>query len=430
MNVADLKRIIRDQEKEREAVLAGERIIERNVGVERLAGYLGFPKALAILGLRRSGKTLLSWLLMRGKKYGYINFDDETLYGIEAKDLNLVIRAFYELYGNLEYFVFDEVQNVKGWELFVNRLVRTKKVIVTGSNSQLLSGELATHLTGRHLDFVLFPFSFREFCVYRNIDLDAIYAESYSTETSALMGKAIGEYVESGGIPEVYGHGRLVLKTLFGDIVAKDVMRRHNVRTGVLPSLAKYLVSNFSCEITFNKLKNIFSIKKIQTIRNYVRFFENAYLVFVIERFSYKLKEQFIAPKKIYCIDTGIIRALSFKASEDIGKLFENIVCIELFRRKSYSDSEMEIYYWKNSRHEEVDFVLKHGHTVNGLIQVCYYLADGAKERELRALVKAGRELKCANLLVITSDETGEETVEGAKVRYVPLWKWLLEVEP
>src|SRR3989344_4176609 len=426
MNITEIKRIIQDQEKEKDKILKEEKIIKRDLDVKSLKKFIEHPNVLAILGIRRCGKSVLSWFLMENKKYGYINFDDEAFYGAEAKDLNTILKAFYELYGNIDFFIFDEIQNIDGWELFANRLRRTKKIIVTGSNSQLLSGELATYLTGRHIDFILFPFSFKEFCIFNKIDVEKS-AKSYDTETSAIMENALSEYIEKGGLPESYKYGKQVIKSTFGDIVKKDISKRYNIRSRVIEGLAKHLVTNFSNEISYNKLKNVLSIKKIQTIKNYVRYFEEAYLVFVLERFSYKLKQQTIAPKKIYCIDTGIINSISFRFTENFGRLFENIVCVELFRRKSYIQSDIEIYYWKNAQQEEVDFVIKEL-KVKQLIQVCYDLSDKeTKEREVKAFIKGSVELRCKDLLVITNDYEKEEKIGGKKISYIPLWKWLLK---
>lgn len=418
MNITEIKKVIQEQEKERDAILKGN-IIERDV--PNLINFLKHPNILAILGLRRCGKSVLSWLLMRDKQYGYINFDDESLYGISVSDLNSVLKAFYELYGELEYFVFDEIQNVTGWELFANRLRRTKKIIVTGSNSQLLSSELSTHLTGRHIDFTLFPFSFKEFCIYKGINLAEIKKSEFVTKTSALMSKSLQEYTEAGGIPEAYKLGIPILKSIVGDIITKDIIRRYKIKNvNVVESLAKYLISNSANEISFNKLKNIFAIKKVQTIKNYVGYFENAYLIFVIERFSPKLKQQIIAPKKIYCIDTGIINAISFSTSKNTGKILENIVCTQLLRIKDYG---IEVYYWKDHQQNEVDFVVKDGPRIKQLVQVTFaYDRSEINERELKSLLKAGKELKCKNLLVITWDYEAEED----QIKFIPLWKWLL----
>ena len=423
MNISEIKRIIQEQEGEREYILENEGIIERDVDAKLIKESIRYPNVLAILGMRRCGKSVLSWLVMKGKKCGYINFDDEALYGIKAKDLNNILKAFYELYGDVDYLVFDEIQNVLGWELFITRLRRTKRIIITGSNSQLLSGELSIHLTGRHTDLLLFPFSFREFCRYRDIGIAK--GSEYTTQSAAKMQTALMEYIRKGGLPEAHTHGKATLKSIFGDIVTKDIMMRYNIKTNAIESLARYLATNFSSEISFNKLKEPFAVKKLQTIKNYVGYFESAYLFFILERFSYKLKQQIIAPKKIYCMDTGIINSVSFKFSENLGRLFENVVAIELKRRNR------EIYYWKNHQQEEVDFLVKEGTRVKQLIQVCYDIGvPKTKDRELRALIKASRDLKCRNLLVITRDYESEETVEWSgekrKVGFLPLWKWLL----
>ncbi len=429
MNISDIKRVVQEQEKERNKLLTTEKIIERESGKEKALNALKFPNILAVLGVRRCGKSVFSWLVLNGKKYGYINFDDEALYGISTQDLNLVLKAFYELYGtDLEFIVLDEIQNIVGWELFANRLRRTKKVIVTGSNSRILSGELATHLTGRYIDFTLFPFSFREFLNYNNVSLETLKAHEYSTDTHVTAEKMLKEYIDNGGFPETYKFGKDIIKSIFRDVVTKDVIRRYRIKNvNTVEALAKYLVSNFSNEISYNKLKNIFEIKKVTTIKNYVGYFQDAYLIFVLERFSPKLKQQMIAPKKIYCIDTGIINVISFRETENFGKLMENLVLTEFLRRRSYWQDKLQIYYWKDHFQHEVDFVAKEGLRVKQLVQVCYNVEDyNTKEREIKSLLKASKEMRCNDLLVITWDHEDEEVFNNKKIKFVPLWKWLL----
>jgi len=390
---------------------------------------LKYPNIFSILGVRRCGKSVFSWLLLEDGEFGYVNFDDESLYGLKAKDLRQVLKAFYELYGSdVKYVILDEPQNVEGWELFANRLRRTKKVIITGSNSKLLAGELATHLTGRHIDATLFPFSFREFLEYNNLSPEHFQKYEYSTETHAKAEKMLEKYIMVGGFPEAYKFGKDILKSTYRDIINKDVIKRHEIRNiHVVEDLSRYLISNFSGEMSFNKLKNVFGIKKVETIKNYVSYLSQTFLFFVLERFSFKLKQQMIAPKKVYCIDTGLINAISFRASKDLGKLMENLVVIELLRRKSYWHDAWEIYYWKDHQQREVDFVIKEEQKVKQLIQVCYNIEDfNTKERELKALDKASKELKCNNLLVITWDYEAEEEFKEKMIRFVPLWKWLL----
>ena len=430
MKAAEFKSIIQNQEIEKEKILSKYKIIPRDININRIKKLLDYPNALVILGVRRSGKSTLSWLIMDKHKYGYINFDDEAHYGIKASDLEQLLKAFYDLYGStLDYLVLDEIQNVNGWELFVNRLIRTNKVIITGSNSNLLSRDLATYMTGRHSDIILFPFSFKEFIIYKGVDYKNIKPKRYSTEVSAQMLKILGEFIKLGGFPESYKFGLERVKSIFGDIVSKDIIRRYEIKNvASIEELSKYLVSNFSKEITFSKLRGIIGIKKIETIRNYVNYLTNAYLIFYLERFSFKLKNQIIAPKKVYCIDTGIINSIAFTASDNIGKLMENIIAVELQRRKA-NFNDYGVFYWKDANQREVDFLLKRGKVVEQLIQSTYASSkEEVSKREITNLIVASNELKCNNLLVITWDYESEEKIEGKDINFIPLWKWLLNI--
>ena len=419
MDIEYIKRIIIDQKDEIEDTFAKKTIIQRDISREELIKFLEHPNILAILGIRRCGKSILSHLLLRGHDYGFINFDDERISGIDAKDLNIILQAFYELYGTeLEYFILDEIQNVPGWELFANRLRRTKKVIVTGSNAKLLSGELATHLTGRYADVILYPFSFREFLNFKNLKTDI-----YSTKGIAELKVTLKEYIKIGGFPEAHLFGREMTSRIYSDIIYKDVIVRHGIRNQkTFSELSNYLVSNFSREITYSKLKNITDIKNVHTIKNYTGYLESSYLLIFIKKFSFKLKEQMMSPKKVYCIDTGMIYSIAFKFSEDTGRLMENLVAVELERRRSHS-GEPKIFYWKDYQQREVDFVLKEGENIIELIQVSYASdKNDSDEREIKSLQKASLELRCKKLTLITWDFEGE--IEDIKC--VPLWKWLV----
>lgn len=427
MDIEQIKKTITDQTREMNESLGRKKMVEREVPKDMLTGFLAQPNILAILGIRRCGKSVLSLKLLEGRKYGYLNFDDERISGVEAKDLNMVLQAFYELYGtDLEYLILDEIQNIEGWELFANRLRRTKKVILTGSNAKLLSGELATHLTGRYIDFSLYPFSFREF-----LKLNGIEPDVYSTKSVAETRTALSEYMKTGGFPEAYAFGREMITRIYEDIIYKDIILRHKIRNrAAFSETARYLVSNFAREFTFNKLKNVASVKNVHTIKNWVGCLESSYLLFVVNRFSFKLREQMMAPKKVYCTDTGIINSIAFGASENVGRLMENMVAIDLYRRKSYFSSSYgeEVYYWKDHQQREVDFVLKAGETVNGLLQVTYASSSGGiDEREVKSLLLASEELNCKNLAIITWDYDGELSTAGkTTIKCLPLWKWLL----
>ncbi len=421
METEVLKRIIESQRKEIGHKFTKEKIVARE-GLGLAKKYLSAPNVLVILGVRRSGKSIFSLLLAQSlqEKVAYINFVDERLISLKTDDLDRVLQAFYELYGEVDFVILDEIQQVHGWELFANRLRRTKKVIVTGSDSTLLSGELATHLTGRHLDFTLFPFSFRE--------MSGLKQSVYSTEEIALARHELEKYLEGSGFPEFGLFGAEIVREIYGDIVTKDCIQRHGIKEEKsFRELAGYVVSNFSNEFSYSKLTKIAGLKDQHTTKNYVNYLQEAYLLAVIERYSHKLKQHIIAPKKAYCIDHGFCNFVSFSISKNHGRVYENAVCVELLRKKSL-DHRLEVYYWKDHQHNEVDFVVKKGSKVEQLIQVCYNpLDESTKERETKPLVRAAIELRCKNLLVITSDYEKTEKKGKYKIQYTPLWKWLLK---
>jgi len=417
-----LRLIIADQRKNLEEKFKDGNIIAREAGKQ-----LAFkaPTAFVVLGVRRCGKSTLSEQLFLGSRFGYINFDDERLLGAAKDDLNSILQVFYELYGSdLGNIILDEVQLVPGWEPFVSRLRDTKRVIVTGSSSKLLSGELSTRLTGRHIDLLLFPFSFHEFLVYKQWDVPKVF----STADSAEIIRLLGEYVNSGGFPERFTQGRQVVSNVYNDIITKDVVIRHKIKhIDDLRQVARFLVSNSSKEFTYSSLKSITKVKNHITLSNWVRYLEEAYLLFRVERFSYKLKQTILAPKKIYCVDSSIISEISPEPMENKGRLMENVVAIELIK-ESRNTNEFELFYWRDYHNREVDFVVKKGRTVSQLIQVTY--ASGKETingRELESIILASEELKCSNLTVITWDYEGSETVNKKRITFVPLWKWLLD---
>jgi len=250
------------------------------------------------LGVRRCGKSILSWQIFDGKDFGYINFFDERLAGMKAKDLDNVLKAFYELYSSdLDTFVFDEIQQVKGWERFVSRLRVRNKIVIPGSNSKLLAGELATFLTGRHIDFELFPFNLIEYLEIKDVSLGKNWI--YSTKKISKVKKLLKNYLFEGGFPEIHKFGKRILQTIYSDIIEKDVIKRYGIRNEIaLKELSRYLASNFSSEISYSKLKNIVSVRDVHTIKNWIEALKNAYLIFILERYSPKLKQQIIAPKE------------------------------------------------------------------------------------------------------------------------------------
>ena len=427
MNVEELKSVIVSQRQQMEELFQQEEIIDREIGLENVRYLLSHPNILAILGVRRSGKSVFTWLLLRDKKFGYINFFDERLASLRSDELSKIVQAFSELYSETNYFILDEIQIVQGWERFVSRLRTSKRIVITGSNSALLRGDLSSFITGRHSDIVLFPFSFREILKTKGVKLGVDWYQ-YDDKISAVK-RLLEDFLITGGFPEVQKFGSRILQGIYRDIVENDVILQHKIRNKeAIRSLSLYLASNICKEISFEKLTGYLSIKNGHTVAKYIRYLEESYMFFILQRFSFKLKEQFIAPRKIYIIDTGIAESVAFRVSPDRGRQMENIVFVELMRRNLYLALNQELYYWKDHRGREVDFVLKKGNEIVQLIQVSYVSSKTEiNERERDSLILASKDLKCDDLIVITWDYEDEEAKEGKKIKYVPIWKWLLK---
>ncbi|MFO7966491.1 MAG: ATP-binding protein [Archaeoglobaceae archaeon] len=425
MNAETLKKIIVDQKEEVERIFREEKIIEREF-LTTWKSSMESDLIKVVTGVRRTGKSIFSMQLLERKQYAYINFDDERLAGINTEDLNLVLQAFYELYGDIKYVFLDEIQNIDGWELFVNRLHRMGlNIVVTGSNANLLSRELASHLTGRHIPIEIYPFSFREFLDFEGFK---IKESLYSTKQKSILIKKLRDYIEWGGFPESVkdrDNAKLYLSTLYSTILSKDIVSRYNLRyVQTLKEIANYLISNFSQPMSYHKLKNIFEMGSTHTAKNYTSYLEETYMVYLLSKFSFKHKEVLASPKKAYVIDTGLINALTFRMSENMGRLMENVVLVELLRKST----ELELYYWKDYQQREVDFVVKQGTGIIQLIQVTYADAESEiNQRETKALVRASDELKCKNLVCITWDYEEDIQVDNKTIRCVPLWKWLIQ---
>ena len=417
-----MRQIIKRQKQEKEQV-TGSDFVRRDV-TGKIDAYLRQDIIKVVTGVRRCGKSIFCFMVLKGTDFGYVNFDEKELAGLENYDE--ILRYVREFYGDVDYLFLDEVQNLENWELWVNSLHRRGyNLLITGSNAKLLSRELATHLTGRHIAVGLFPFSFREY-----LDVAGFHIrDEYTEQERGTLLNHLKKYIEVGGFPEVVvkGYDYAYLQTLFDSIILKDVVQRYKVRyVDDLYNLARFLMSSFSNEVSYTKLKNTLKFRSVHTVQNYVRYLEDTYLVFHLDRFSFKQREQIKSPKKMYAVDTGMVNALAFTFSENIGKLMENTVAVELLRQRSGSSSRLELYYWKDPQHREVDFVIKEGAAVARLIQVCHDIDNPkTKARELKSLVLAAGELDCRDLLVITWDWEGEEEFKGCDIRFVPLWKWL-----
>lgn len=406
-----------------------ESFLARDSGIKReILGKLGdivlTPQVLVITGLRRVGKsTLLSQIANTylGDEFYFVNFEDERLLNFRVQDFDMLHETLISLFGEKKTFLFDEIQNVHEWERFVRRLNdQGYKFIVTGSNASLLSQELGTRLTGRSIRIELFPFSFREFARFRNDDIPRM--DVLTTKQRGKLLKLSHEYLLFGGIPDSLKYPQLQInKTLYDDVLYRDIATRYQIdNVKSLKELAFYLVSNTATLISLNKLKQHLMLGSVNTVKSYVDYLENSWLFFVVNKYAYSIKEQQIASKKIYSIDTGLIQSVGFSFSENIGKLMENMVFLQL-RRTSH-----DIYYYKTGKDYEVDFYLPKD---NILLQVVRHFDDAeTKERELRALIAASKEQKkSVTLMVVT--ESDKETIqrEGYNIHVVPLYEWLLK---
>ena len=411
-----LKELAMEQKKEFES---DDDFVKR-YALDNIAQYLELPHVLIISGLRRSGKSTLLKEIHRyyfdGETIYYFNFEDERLMDFTASDFNLLYETFVELMGECKTFFFDEIQNVTGWELFVRRMHdRGFKFVITGSNSSMLSKELGTRLTGRYIGLELFPFSFNEFLDFHGINVPDILL----VEDRATIKKQFSDYLQHGGIPEYLKYdNELILKTLYDNILYKDIFARYRLNDEkTLKELSFYLFSNYGNEISYNKLRIMLGVS-INTVKNYIGYLENSYLVFSVPRYDYSVKKQIYSPRKMYAIDTALINATSFKFSRDYGKLLENLVFIELKRRNK------DIYYHREKN--ECDFIIREYDTITGAIQVTATL-EGTKEREYEGLLEALNTYNLDEGLILTEDEEFEDTYKGKKVVVMPVWKWLLD---
>ncbi|MBM3707159.1 MAG: ATP-binding protein [Actinobacteria bacterium] len=422
MEKKTVKQILLDQRQEINNIF-NTQIVEREIE-SRIKIALDDKLIKVISGVRRCGKSFLAHKILKDKNYGYINFDDERLIGIKTEDLNYLLEVLREINPDFNYLLLDEIQNVPGWELFTNRLQRTGcNLVITGSNTNLLSKELATSLTGRHFLIELYPFSFKEFLQIKNFSYDE--NDLYVTEKKAHIKRLLGEYIKYGGFPELskIELKEQYLRDLYDKIISRDIVSRYKIKyIKTLKEISLYLFSNFGSTITYQKLKNIFEVKSVHTIKNYMDYLEEAYLAFQLNPFSFKLKNQLSGRRKIYTIDSGLINSISFQFSYNLGRLMENIVFTQLKRKG------VEFYFYNSQSKEEVDFIIKDNLNIKELIQVCFNLDNlETREREIKSLLRASNYLNCNNLKIITLDTENKEQIKGKNIIFIPLWKWLLQ---
>ncbi len=412
-------------EEKEESVIKLKSSLERQIKLPELSS-----RALVVMGVRRCGKTNIAHsLCAQGGQYLSINFDDERLMDFQAKDFDLLLQVGAELFPENRVLLLDEAQNVLGWELFANRVLRKGyRLVVTGSNARLLSKELATHLTGRSRTLELFPFSWSEFLSIKSLPFQVGTDTVLAPEKKAKVMMLFEEYLKKGGFPEVVikHFDSSYLRELYEKILIKDIAARYNLREiRTLRELSLSLINNLAGRMTFQKSAKALSIKSVTTVRKYCDALEEAYLLTLLSSFHSKAKEIIRSPKKVYPIDLGLHESLNLAVSNEKGRKLEGFVFLELRRRGCEIFSGLDADF-------EVDFVVRKGVAVEQLIQVCHSLADPeTRARELKGLNLASKKYHCKNLTILTFDET--ESVsdlslgKGVSVQVLPAWRWALE---
>lgn len=407
-----LKQIIIEQREtfEREIEIV-ERTVSKNI--------FETNKIIVITGVRRCGKsTLLRQISKKYENYAYFNFEDERLLDFNYRDFNMLLEIFLEMNSKIKTFLFDEIQEIEGWEKFVRRLFNDGyKLFVTGSNASLLSSEIATSLTGRNIKIELYPFSFKEYLTYKKFPLKQVY----TTKEKAKLFEQLKDYLEFGGFPEVVlTKNEEELNQIYQDVIIKDLLVRFGIRdTKDFRELALYLLSNVSKNVSFNNLKKLLNFSNTSKVKNYVDFLSEAYLFFTLFMYDPSVKKQIVNDRKIYAIDSGLINSIGFRFSENEGRLLENVVFLELLRQKK------DLFYYHGKR--ECDFLIREGIKIKTAIQVSVYLNDPeTRKREISGLLEAIEKYKLKEGFVITNSEEKRLEIEGKSIIIVPLWKFLL----
>lgn len=385
------------------------------------------PQAQVVIGVRRSGKSTLCFQAFESAdvKYAYADFDDERLQGIDAGQLNELLEVLYKIYGDFEYLFLDEIQDVDGWHLFVNRMLRKKMhVVITGSNAKLLSSELATHLAGRAKEIHLYPFSFAEYCAMKGID-----TERQSTKAEGIRRAAFDEYMRHGGFPELLSISdkRAYVSALVDNILKRDIEQRYNISyKAAFEQLAQHLLNVSPTSIVTTDLADTFHIKSEHTVKNYLAYLRQAFILIGIRKYTAKSKVR-VTQEKVYAVDVALMnqRADAF-AGDNLGWRLETVVLLHLMKR--CKQNGWDLYYLKE-RSGECDFIVCSGKTVMQAIQVSYgTAAEKIRKREINGLLLANRQTQCEDLLLLTDHEYGDMVKDGHRITIRPVYDWSISL--
>lgn len=421
----NIERILRDQREELFSTDFSQFVPRQEEGEIDLDSRL----AQIVIGVRRCGKSTLCQkvLLQSNVHFAYVNFDDETLASLQASQLNEVLEMLYRIYGSFTHLFMDEIQNVPSWHLFVNRLLRQGlHLVLTGSNANLLSGELSTHLTGRYNEIRLFPFSFAEYCQAKGVD-----TKTLTTKASGLLLHALDTYLMQGGFPETLTMLRQdkYISSLYAAVISKDICQRYKVRyKKTLQQMANTLLDHFCQEVSFKRLQTDYQLSSVHTVMNYVSYLESACLLHLVPKYSFKSIER-QTQRKSYAIDNAFVNDHDDALQTDsLGWRLENVIAIELLRRMKYETQQL--FYLRQNKSYEVDFCVVDRNHVTSLIQVTYDFSNPKTKlynREIGGLLKGAVATGCSNLtLIMMSGETGDLAIEGKTIHRVLASDWLL----
>jgi predicted AAA+ superfamily ATPase len=416
--------------------------IERKLYTQKIASYLsGVNKIISVFGIRRSGKSYILRQVAKNiseaktaEEVLYVNFEEMKFPAKIDREFLIKIYEAYKEFVNQKrkpLIVLDEIQEVNLWEKFVRSLHEKDeaRIIVSGSSAKLMAEEFESILAGRCLSFEIFPLSFKEFLLFNGIE----FSEKDVVLKPTVFKEQVVPYLKFGGFPEVVlekneEKRRSIVRDYWETIVIKDIEKRFKIRADEhLRAVGRFLISNPSSLVSIRGISREIETP-LKTTERFLNYFQVARMTNFVSKFSFSIREQERSPKKNYLTDISFFTLAGFRLMENMGKIMENVVAIELLRRKSLESRELEIYYWKDHQQREVDFVLKEGMSIKKLIQVTHASGrDEIEKREIRSILKASEELNCKDLLIVTWDYEDEIIVDNKIIKCSPLWKWLLE---